>query len=528
MMVWLTSMLFLLIPLSLAAGGVYAGRRPGVNPGTAMVRLTLVLLVVYLLAMISVAFLPQPDPSASVLSLSILNRVMIGLVVFMTVILAAYSRQYMAGETRVGFYWRWLLFTTSAVALVVMSNHLLLFWLGWLGISLALHKLLTFYPDRPRAVLAAHKKFLLARTAETLLLVAFVLLYHQHQTGLISELMAHFSRVAANETLSLTMTDRIAAVLIAITALIKCAQLPIHGWLMQVVEAPTPISALLHAGVINLGGFLLILFAPLFSQVAFAQWTVLIIAGLTTLLSALIMSTRISVKVRLAWSTSAQMGLMLLEVALGLYELALLHLLTHSAYKAHAFLNAGHAVYDDMVRRLSPARSPSALDWMVAALVSGAAVALVIIGLDYHGPLSSWVLLALALTMLVAQRQSLLVRAKVLPMAGLALVLAVTYGALKASSGALLPPYGLSPEAMFSAPDIWALVLFGCLFFISWLLRYRADKPLMQRLSMVLFAGLYLDEWLTRATIKIWPVRMPPREHAKKLKLTQLQRAEEC
>ncbi|WP_350609572.1 proton-conducting transporter membrane subunit, partial [Pseudoalteromonas sp. 41-MNA-CIBAN-0057] len=86
-------------------------------------------------------------------------------------------------------------------------------------------------------------------------------------------------------------------------ALIKCAQLPMHGWLIKVVEVPTPVSALLHAGVINLGGFLLILFAPLFIQAAAAQWLILIIAGLTTVISALIMTTRISVKVRLAWST---------------------------------------------------------------------------------------------------------------------------------------------------------------------------------------------------------------------------------
>ena len=114
------------------------------------------------------------------------------------------------------------------------------------------------------------------------------------------------------------VAETVAAILLAITALIKCAQLPLHGWLIQVVEAPTPISALLHAGIINLGGFLLLSFAPLIAFSVDAQWVLLIIAGLSTLISALVMMTRISIKVKLAWSTCAQMGLMLIECALGL------------------------------------------------------------------------------------------------------------------------------------------------------------------------------------------------------------------
>ncbi|MCD8530638.1 MAG: NADH-quinone oxidoreductase subunit L, partial [Saccharospirillaceae bacterium] len=250
----------------------------------------------------------------------------------MALVVVKFSRRYLAADPGFGRYLRWLLLTLAAVALVFISNHLLLFALGWIAISLALHQLLMFYPDRPRAALAAHKKFLLARLAESSLLIAFYLLWQHHGTATIDTLLNAYQTPAV-----LSLNEQVAAVLIALTALIKCAQLPVHGWLIQVVEAPTPVSALLHAGVINLGGFLLILFAPLFLQVAAAQWLVLLVAGLTTVLAALIMTTRISIKVRLAWSTSAQMGLMLIECALGLVELALLHLLAHSAYKAWAF-----------------------------------------------------------------------------------------------------------------------------------------------------------------------------------------------
>jgi NAD(P)H-quinone oxidoreductase subunit 5 len=138
----------------------------------------------------------------------------------------------------------------------------------------------------------------------------------------------------------LSRLEQLAALLIASAAMVKCAQFPMHGWLIQVVEAPTPVSALLHAGVINLGGFLLLM-APLMRHADLANWLLLIVAGLTCVAAALITMTRVSVKVLLAWSTVAQMGLMLVECALGQYGLALLHLVAHSCYKAYAFLAAG-------------------------------------------------------------------------------------------------------------------------------------------------------------------------------------------
>src|SRR5690606_20955596 len=133
-------------------------------------------------------------------------------------------------------------------------------------------------------------------------------------------------------------------VLVALAAILKTAQLPLHGWLIQVMEAPTPISALLHAGVVNLSGFVLLRMAPMLAQSDIAQALLVIVGSLSAALAALVMLTRISIKIRLAWSTCAQMGFMLMEIGLGLYELALLHLLAHSLYKAYSFLSAGDAV----------------------------------------------------------------------------------------------------------------------------------------------------------------------------------------
>jgi NAD(P)H-quinone oxidoreductase subunit 5 len=523
----LSSVFLLSIPITLIFASGWSGRASLKNKATWLVNVSGLIVLLFMAALAAILGLPSLDADAQYISQSKLSLVMMGLVVFMSVILIAFSRNYMAGEPRGGTYWHWLLNTLAAVSLVVISNHLLLFWLGWVSISLALHKLLTFYPERPRAALAAHKKFLLARTAEMSLMAAIILLYQQHGTLLISDLVAHFNAVAIGNSVQLTTVDHIAAVLIAVTALIKCAQLPVHGWLMQVVEAPTPVSALLHAGVINLGGFLLILFGPLFIQSAVAQWLVIIVAGLTTVIAALIMATRISVKVRLAWSTSAQMGLMLVECALGLFELALVHLLTHSVYKAYAFLNSGSAVYQDMQRRLAPAANPNLIDWIVAAVFSTLIVSVAVMALDYQGVWSVWLLLVLALTMLIAQRHSERLRSSIMPVLLLTILLVLSYSGFKWVFGEIITTSPALQVEAFSAVDIVAILLFVSLFVLSWMLRYQLHKPALQHLYIDLFAGLYLDEWLTRLTLKVWPVRLPVRTNIKVLDSTKATKIEE-
>ncbi len=452
------------------------------------------------------------DVLTHLFSLDLIRLVLLALLSVMGLVVVKFSKRYLSGDPAVGRYLRWLLLTLAAVALVFISNHLVLFAAGWIAISLSLHQLLMFFPERPRAALGAHKKFLLARVAEISLLTAFWLLWRQHGTTSIDEIIAAYA-----VPVDLSLEEQVAAVLIAVTALIKCAQLPVHGWLIQVVEAPTPVSALLHAGVINLGGFLLILFAPLFLQVPAAQWLVLVIAGLTTVLAALIMTKRISVKVRLAWSTSAQMGLMLVECALGMLELALLHLLAHSAYKAHAFLTTGSEVQQHIRRSLVTIQQPAARHWWLALIpaliLTSLAAYLSSLTHATAQPLSVWLLLMLALTALVAMRSAAVGWfSSVLLAIGVTAAYVVLKTALTPVVGTLHPK--LLPQ-MFAAADVWGLVLFAALFALWWVLRWRAHWTWIERLSIALFAGLYLDEWFTRMTLRIWPARLPRRANPK-------------
>jgi len=447
------------------------------------------------------------NPSAS-------SAIMLILISFIAMINVHFSERNMAGnrddESR---YLRWLMMTLGAVTLVVISNHMLIFVLAWVAISSGLHRLLMFYPERPRAVLAAYKKFIFARIAEFSLLVAVLLLYHDTGSWLISDV---YKLAAASEGLS--TYQEIAAVLLVITAIIKSAQLPIHGWLIQVVEAPTPVSALLHAGIINLGGFLLILFAPLIIQSEIAQWLLLIVGGLTTVVAGLIMMTKVSIKVRLAWSTMSQMGLMLVEIGLGLYELALLHIVAHSCYKAYAFLNSGSEVELDMKRRLAPPKMPSVKQWFFSGVVASSFVLAIIFIFALSAPYSPWVLLAIAMMILIAERDSQSKAGSLLGVITLAVILIFAYSLQKYGAGFIAPSMD---NATGISGDIWVTALFMVFMALYWILRYLPEHPRVMRLRVALYAGFYLDEWMTRTSLKLFPKQLPVRVNPKQLQISE-------
>lgn len=457
---------------------------------------------------------PEPVVNAWVAA-SPLRLLTLGLIAFIALIIARYSQQYLSGEDREAHYYRSLHCTLAAVSLAVISNHMLLLLVAWVAISLGLHQLLLFYPERPRAKLAAHKKFLFARLAEVSLLGAALLLHSVHGTWQIDVILAAYPRE------SLSGSEQWAAVLLALTALVKCAQLPVHGWLIQVVEAPTPVSALLHAGIINLGGFLLILFAPLMLQATAAQWLVLTVAGMSTLLAGLIMMTRISVKVRLAWSTVAQMGFMLVECALGLFDLALLHLMAHSCYKAHAFLNAGSAVSATIVRQLSPAAMPSRTQFLGAAVLSCTLVALPLLSLAPEGPYSPWLLMTLCLTILLAERSGSGQSVSLWFSGGIAVGLVLVHTLEKAGFSGLGASTPGAEASAGLAGDLWVCALALVLMLGYALLRYAPDTRIGKVAWCALYSGLNLDEWSTRITLSLWPARLPVRQRDPCLSLPQ-------
>ena len=408
-------------------------------------------------------------------------------------VIVRYSHRYLQGEANERRYLRLLTLTLASVSLVLAADHLLLLAAAWIATSLTLHRLLRFYVERPAARVAAHKKFLTARAADAALFGAVALLGSAYGTLSLQEMLAR-----ASET-GLPPLAQAGLVLLVVTALLKCAQLPLHGWLIQVMEAPTPVSALLHAGVVNLGGFVLIRFSPLLAQAPVALGLLAAVATLTVVLAALVMGTRISVKVALAWSTVAQMGFMLLQVALGLPAMALLHLVAHSLYKAHAFLSAGGVVQRQQALRLAPPATPSAGRWALSALVVPAVtVAAGVAGGALATPAAvlAAAVLGLALVPLAASGR----------LAGAAAVALGWYAGHAATSWLVVPP-------AFAVPlPVVALVAAALLLMVSAqaAVALRPDWPLVRRLYPWAFGGFFLDERVSRALLARWPVPEAP------------------
>ncbi|MEM9865724.1 MAG: proton-conducting transporter membrane subunit, partial [Myxococcota bacterium] len=183
--------------------------------------------------------------------LDAVSATMLLLVASLGALIVRYSRTYLAGDPRQAHYARWLLATLGAVTTLVTTTHLVVLALAWTATSIALHQLLTFYGERTAARVAAHKKFLVSRLADLCLWSGFALVYAAAGTLRLDGLAAW-----VEQTEALPPMMHAAAVLFVVAACLKSAQLPFHGWLTQVMEAPTPVSALLHAGVVNLGGLL--------------------------------------------------------------------------------------------------------------------------------------------------------------------------------------------------------------------------------------------------------------------------------
>lgn len=276
--------------------------------------------------------------------LDALSTVMFLMITLLAVVIFRFSCTYLDGDERHGVFLSRLAATIAAVEVLVVSGNLAVLVGAWVATSLALHELLVFYRDRPRAVIAARKKFIAARTGDALLIAAAVLLYRQYDTGNLEKIFGGI-RDTAKAGWSLNAVG-LAALCLAFAALLKSAQFPTHGWLVEVMETPTPVSALLHAGVLNAGPFLALRMAFVLNDAHLASSVLIVAGGFTALFASVVLLTQPSVKVALGYSSAAHMGFMLMICGIGVFPAALLHLVAHSFYKAHAFLSSGSVIDD--------------------------------------------------------------------------------------------------------------------------------------------------------------------------------------
>lgn len=283
-----------------------------------------------------------------------LTAVMVLLISFLGIVITRFSVRYLDGHSRQVPFFRYLALTLASVLLLVMAGDLLTLLLAWIATSSALHLLLTLQPHRREAIIAARTKFIISRLGDLMLIAALVMTYRAFGTFDYRELFQ--AAVQPNATTAFWLPWIGAAVVFG--AATKSAQFPFHSWLPNTMETPTPVSALMHAGIINAGGFLIIRLSPLLVHAPIALESLALLGAFTALFGALVASTQTSVKRALAYSTVAQMGFMMLQCGLGAFSAALLHIVAHSAYKAHAFLSCGSVLEAADGQRLAPAPAP--------------------------------------------------------------------------------------------------------------------------------------------------------------------------
>ena len=443
-----------------------------------------------------------------------LTVAMFCLVSFIGAIVVAYSRNYMAGDPDQARFIGMLCLTLSAVLLVILSGNLFQFLLAWIATSVGLHKLLVFYPERPAALLAARKKFLTSRAGDLCLLAAIILLYRL--AGSLE--YADIFRAAKTSHASGDTVANAVAMLLVTTAMLKSAQFPLHGWLIEVMETPTPVSALLHAGIINAGGFLVLRFSDIIALSAPALDTLAMLGGFTALFGSAVMLTQTSIKVSLAYSTIAQMGFMMLECGLGAFSAALLHILAHSLYKAHAFLSSGSVI--DIARgswtpstlgKPHPARLTMAIGGVLLltfaiSRVFGATLT------ERPGVFALGAVLVVSLIHMLAssidERPNVYVIGRTFLLAG---GVACTYFGLQRLSEMLLAgalPATRAVRGPFGVAIVTLVVLsFAVVVFLQGIIPRRAGEPKWQALYAHIANGLYANTLANRVVLQFWPNR---------------------
>jgi NADH-quinone oxidoreductase subunit L len=259
-----------------------------------------------------------------------------------------YSVGYMEHDPRRRRFFGYLNLFVAAMLLLVLGGNYLMLFLGWEGVGLASYLLIGFWQHKHSAALAARKAFVMNRVGDMgLLLAMFLMVVHFGGVGFFG----HEVPEASETTLTLI------GLALLLAACGKSAQVPLQAWLLDAMEGPTPVSALIHAAtMVTAGVYLIVRSGAVFEAAPVAQTAVIVVAVVTLLWGAVLGCAKDDIKKALAGSTMSQIGYMMLGAGLGPAGMtfAIFHLLTHGFFKANMFLGAGsvmHAMDDDVDMR---------------------------------------------------------------------------------------------------------------------------------------------------------------------------------
>jgi NAD(P)H-quinone oxidoreductase subunit 5 len=441
-----------------------------------------------------------------------LAAIMLLLISFIGAVICRYAVRYLDGDREQGRFLCWMLFTLGAVFLLVTSRNLLQFATAWIFADLGLHELLCHHRHRSWAIWAARKKLLISLLGNVVLIAALVVTYIAlgsfDYTDIFAKAVALREQSEAN-----SMLVAVIGGLFVLAAMTKSAQFPFHSWLPDTMEAPTPVSALMHAGIINAGGFLVIRLSPLVVLSPACLSMLAIVGAITALLGGVVMPSQTSVKRSLAFSTIAQMGFMMLQCGLGGFSAALLHIVAHSLYKAHAFLSSGSVLEQAARTQLTQAHARGGRAVVVTDIfaVVGAAVilglALACFGIkitEKPGGIVLGFVLLLALTNLL----STCFATRVWNLSGLGIAAAVVVAFAYFASfelidhllAATMSRQSLERSPLDLAVNVVAIACFVAIFIVQNFIQYFSHLGWVQVFYVHANNGFYLDIPFRRLT----------------------------
>jgi len=441
------------------------------------------------------------DPLAAAMLVMI---ALVGLCIFV------FSAGYMADDKNFTRFFAYLSFFSGAMLGLVIANSLLLLFIFWELVGLASYLLIGFWIERPSAAAAAKKAFITTRIGDMGFFLGMIWLYGRSGT-----LLFYDGGNGCLESASLAMLGASAtfiALLIFCGAAGKSGQFPLHVWLPDAMEGPTPVSALIHAAtMVAAGVFLVARVYPLFSFGAIngvtSSLTVVVWIGVTTaLMAALIAIAQEDIKRILAYSTVSQLGLMMVSLGVGGVAAGIMHLLAHGFFKALLFLGAGSVIHgchgEQDIRKMGGLRRLMPVTFMTYAIgmvalsgvpffFSGGWTKEEILHATAHWPASRWpfylMLAGVVLTALYMTRQ----------------MIYVFFGSLRSAS----EPAQESPRVMTMSLIVLAL----CTIFLSvvltpawpWLHGYLTGEPVEFEIARLIQPMLFISLGLVSAGVGI-------------------------
>lgn len=281
-----------------------------------------------------------------------LSVVMLGLVAFVALLIQVYSWSYMREERRFGWYFAVHSLFAAAMMALVLADNLILMYLAWELVGLGSYLLIGYWWEKRSAAEAAKKAFVTTRIGDVGLLIGIILLFKATGTFSISGV------ISAVETSQVTQpTLNWSLILIFLGAMGKSAQVPLHVWLPDAMEGPTPVSALIHAAtMVAAGVYLVARLFPIFDAGSGILPMIAVVGLLTALVGAAMALVQTDLKRVLAYSTVSHLGFMMLALGAGSVGAAMFHLLAHAFAKAALFLGAGaftHSTHQTDIRRMT-------------------------------------------------------------------------------------------------------------------------------------------------------------------------------